>query len=98
MIEQADKINNFDSFMAFLDFTSYSLEDEDLGYLLSKFNDCFIGKYDREEDYAEQYISDCYDLSDFMQTYFDYEKFANYLFVTDYYYDDDTNSVFSRNY
>lgn len=98
LIEQADKIEEFDAFMAFLDFTSYSLEDEDLGYLLSKFKDCYHGKYDSEEAYAEQYVDNCYELPDFVQGYFDYEKFANTLFMTDYYFDDETRAVFSRNY
>ena len=98
LIEQADQMDNFDAFMAFLDFTGYSLEDEDLGYLLSKFRDCYTGKHDSEVAYAEQFVENCYDLSDFMQTYFDYEKFAKDLFMGDYYFDDGTNSVFNRNY
>lgn len=98
LIEQVDNIDPFDAFMAFLDFTSYSLEDEDLGYLLSKFRDCYAGKFDSEVAYAESYIEQSYDLSDFMQTYFDYEKFAKDLFMGDYYFDDDTTAVFNRNY
>lgn len=98
LIEQADAINDFDAFMAFLDMSGYSLEDEDLGYLLSKFKDCYAGKYDSEEAYAEQYVDNCYELPDFVQGYFDYEKFANTLFMTDYYFDDETRAVFSRNY
>ena len=98
LIEQVDQISDFDAFVAFLDFTSYSLEDEDLGYLLNKFRDCYAGKYDSEVAYAEQFVENCYSLSDFMQTYFDYDKFANDLFIGDYYFDSDTNAVFNRNY
>lgn len=98
LIEQADQINDFDSFMAFLDFTSYSLEDEDLGYLLSKFRDCYAGKFDTEEAFAEHFVENCYELPEFAQGYFDYEKFAYTLFITDYYFDDDTTAVFNRNY
>lgn len=98
LIEQADHIKDFDAFIAFLDVSGYSLEDEDLGYLLSKFRDCYAGKYDNEEAYAENYIEQCYDLSDFIQTYFDYDKFAKDLFMGDYYFDDNTRAVFSRNY
>lgn len=98
LIQQADHIKDFDTFIAFLDVSGYSLEDEDLGYLLSKYKDCYAGKYDSEEAYAESYIEQCYDLSDFMQTYFDYEKFAKDLFMGDYYFDDNTNAVFNRSY
>lgn len=97
LIHQVDDIPDFDVFMAFISMTGYSLDEEDLGYLLSKFNDCYAGKFDSETDYAEHYIEQCYELSDFMQTYFDYDKFANDLFIGDYYYTD-TNSVFSRSY
>lgn len=98
LIQQADQINDFDAFIAFLEVSGYSLEDEDLGYLLSKYKDCYAGKYDSEEAYAESYVEQCYDLSDFMQTYFDYEKFAKDLFMGDYYFDADTNAVFNRSY
>ena len=98
LIEQANQIDDFDAFMAFIDISSYSLEDEDLGYLLSKFRDSYAGKYDSQVAYAEQYVENCYSLSDFMQTYFDYDKFANDLFIEDYYFDNNTNAVFNRNY
>lgn len=98
LIQQANQIKDFDAFIAFLDVSGYSLEDEDLGYLLSKFRDCYAGKYDSEEAYAESYIEQCYDLSDFMQTYFDYEKFAKDLFMGDYYFDEDSKAVFGTNY
>lgn len=98
LIEQADTINDFDAFMAFLSMSGYSLEDEDLGYLLSKFRDCYAGKYDSEVAYAEEFVEQCYELSDFMQTYFDFEKFAKDLFMGDYYFDNNTNAVFNRSY
>lgn len=101
LIDLVDKINpidDFNAFIAFLDFTSYSLEDEELGYLISKFYDCYQGKFDSEEAFAEHFVANCYELPDFAQTYFDYGKFANDLFITDYYYDEDSTAVFSRNY
>lgn len=98
LIQQADNIKDFDVFMAFLSMSGYSLQDEDLGYLLSKFRDCYAGKYDSNVAYAEEFIDNCYELSDFMQTYFDYEKFAKDLFIGDYYFDTDTNAVFNCSY
>lgn len=98
LISQVDDIKEFDAFMEFLDFTGYSLDKQDLGYLLSKFNDCYAGKYDSEVAFAEQYVDDCYSLSDFVQTYFDYDKFAHDLFVGDYYYSHEVGAVFNRSY
>ena len=54
------------------------------------FMDCYLGEYDSEEDYARQYIADCYDLDRLMgslSNYFDYEAFARELFMYDMYYD-----------
>lgn len=33
---------------------------------LEHFEDCYLGEYDSEEDYARQYIADCYDLDRLM--------------------------------
>lgn len=57
---------------------------------LEHFEDCYLGEYDSEEDYARQYIADCYDLDRLMgslSNYFDYEAFARELFMYDMYYD-----------
>lgn len=98
LISKASDITDFEAFVSFLDFSSYNLNDEELDYLLSKFRDSYQGKYDSEENYAYQYVENCYDLPEFAETYFDYEKFAHSLFITDYYFDDDTKAVFCRNY
>jgi len=45
------------------------------------------GQYDSEEDFAEQYVNECLDLQKMMgylANYFDYEKFARDLFMSDY--------------
>lgn len=57
---------------------------------LEHFEDCYLGEYNSEEDYARQYIADCYDLDRLMgslSNYFDYEAFARELFMYDMYYD-----------
>ena len=50
------------------------------------FNSIFE-EYEDEEDYAYEYVEQCYDLPEFAKTYFDYSAFARDLFMTDYWMD-----------
>lgn len=77
-----------EAFMVWCTHGSYDLSSEDANSLLSKFKDEYQGKYDSEEDFAYEYVENCYDLPEFAKTYFDYEKFARELFSTDYCYED----------
>ena len=77
-----------EAFMMWCNHGSYDISSEDAHSLLSKFKDEYQGKYDSEEDFAYQYVENCYDLPEFAKTYFDYEKFAQELFSTDYYFED----------
>ena len=67
---------------------SRDISKEDTDILVSIFQDGYCGKYDNEEDYAMQYVEDCHDLPEFAKTYFDYKKFADELFSTDYWFED----------
>ena len=61
----------------------YSTDD------LDRMHDAYVGVYDSEEDFAEELVSDCYDLDNMMGSlacYFDYEKFARDLFMCGYYF------------
>ena len=54
---------------------------------LADFKDDYQGQYKDEEDFAYHIIEECYDLGKMkgnLQYYFDYEKFARDLFLTDY--------------
>ena len=56
---------------------------------LERMHDAYVGVYDSEEDFAEEIVSDCYDIENMMgdlACYFDYEKFARDLFMSDYYF------------
>jgi antirestriction protein len=64
------------------------LSSEDIVDLISSFEDDYQGKYRSEEDYAYEVVEECYDLPEFAKTYFDYEKFASDLFISDYWYED----------
>ena len=57
---------------------------------LEHFEDCYVGEYDSEEDYARELVNECYDLEKQMghlANYFDYDAYAQDLFMDDYYYD-----------
>ena len=47
----------------------------------------YQGEYKDEEDYAYEIVEQCYDLPEFVKTYFDYSAFARDLFITDYWMD-----------
>ena len=54
---------------------------------LDNFEDCYIGEYDSEEDFARHIVDECYNLEREMgdlARYFDYEAFARELFDWDY--------------
>lgn len=55
----------------------------------SDFEDAYCGEYDSEVAYAEALVDDVGYLSEMpesLRCYFDYEKFARDLFITDYYF------------
>ena len=64
------------------------------------FENAYMGRYDSEQAYAEQYIDDTGLVSGMpenLQCYFDVEHFACNLFMGDYYFDDG-GYVFCTNY
>ena len=77
-----------EAFLVWCNNGSYNVTSEDANNLLSNFKDAYCGKYASEEDYAYEYVENCYDLPEFAKTYFDYEKFARELFSTDCWYED----------
>lgn len=87
IINRIDEIDNVEAFETYLDWKGYDLENDDFDDIKSNFEDAFCGEYDSEEDYAYEVINECYELPDFAKTYFDYEKFARDLFMTDNYFD-----------
>lgn len=57
-------------------------------YDIERARDAFCGVYDSEEDFAEQMVNDCNDLSKMgkLAYYFDYSKYARDLFMYDYFF------------
>ena len=75
-------MDNKEAFEAYMD--AFGCDDKD------KFQDCYMGEWDSEEDFAEHIISECYDLDSIMgslSSYFDYKAYARDLFIDDYYFD-----------
>ena len=87
IINRIDEIDNIEAFETYLNWRGCDLENDDFDSLKSDFEDAYIGEYNSKEDYAYGFVEKCYDLPDFAKDYFNYEKFARDLFMTDYYYD-----------
>ncbi len=49
------------------------------------FEEAYQGEWDSEEDFAYEIVSETMEIPEHIANYFDYEKFANDLFITDYY-------------
>ena len=64
---------------------------------LEHFEDCYLGEYDSEEDFAREIANDCYNLEKLgnLAYYFDYEAYARDLFMCDYHFD---NGYVFQNY
>lgn len=61
--------------------------DDDIDSLYDDFQDAYVGFYegnDPQEDFAEQFVGEHYELEDTLANYFDYEKYARDLFMCDY--------------
>lgn len=72
-------IHDQDALDAYLDWSDNDDFDD--------FEECYMGHWDSEEDYARNLVDECYDLDRLMgnlASYFDYEAFARDLFMSDY--------------
>lgn len=87
IISRIDEIDNIEAFETYLNWKGCDIENDDFDDLKSDFEDAFCGEYSSKEDYAYEVVEQCYELPEFAQTYFDYEKFARDLFMTDNYFD-----------
>lgn len=52
------------------------------------FDDCYVGRYESEEDFAHEIANECYEIPSWADMYFDYERFARDLFMCDYWFED----------
>lgn len=88
-------VNDAEAFSIWLNDSSHDINTDDINDLIDSFRDDYQGEYKDEEDYAYEIVEQCYNLPEFAKTYFDYEKFARDLFMTDYWFDN--GYVFRRN-
>lgn len=87
IIDRIGDIDNVEAFETYLNWKGCDIENDDFDSLKSDFEDAFCGEYDSKEAYAEQLVDDCYNLEGIAATYFDYDRLARDLFMTDNYYD-----------
>ena len=69
---------------------------QDAYSLVKSFQSDYIGSYARREDFAEELAKMENDLPDFALIYFDFSKYADDLFCTDFWYKD--GYVFRNNW
>lgn len=86
-LEELDQSEQ-DPFFIWCNNLHYDLSKEVTEDLIASFRDEYIGKYESEEDFAEEVVALRSDLSDFARQYFDYEAYANDLFSESYWSED----------
>jgi antirestriction protein len=77
-----------DAFTAYVEHMGFDLDKTDVSDIVRDFEEAFCGEYKDEEDFAYQLLEDTGDLNQIpkhLQFYFDYEKFARDLFMSDYF-------------
>ena len=92
ILKYCELCEEYDVFAVY-DFLEWRTPEE-----LDDMHDAYVGVYESEEDFAEELVNDCYDLDKMMGNlagYFDYEKFARDLFISDYYFGS-RGTVFAR--
>jgi antirestriction protein len=89
IIEAVSELSATDAeaFSTWLNNSSRDINTDDINDLIDSFRDDYQGEYKNEEDYAYEVVEQCYDLPEFAKTYFDYEKYARDLFMSDYWFD-----------
>lgn len=75
-----------EAFFTYVDYMGFSLVEDDIDELISKFDDAYRGEYESEVDYAEELFDECYahDIPESLRGYIDYESFSRDLFMDGY--------------
>ena len=85
--DELDKLNNTEkeAFWAWAEGNNIKLT-QDAYRLVNSFQSAYIGSYASKEEFAEELVRMENDLSDFALSYFDFSRYADDLFDTDYWY------------
>jgi antirestriction protein len=85
-----------DKAQAFIDWVKSSGYQGDFHYLISNFDEAYMGAYDNERAYGEELINEMgiLDKMGSLSSYFDYEAYTRDLFMSDYTY---INGIVYRN-
>jgi antirestriction protein len=88
--------DNEDKAEAFIDWVKSTGYQGDFHYLLSNFDEAYIGAYDNEKAYGEELVDELgiLDKMGDLSPYFDYEAYTRDLFLSDYMY---LNGIVYRN-
>ena len=73
--------SSFQINLIYINLDCYSIDE------LDKFDDAYVGRFDSEADFARHIVDECYTLEGLLADYFDYDAFADDLFMCDYYFD-----------
>jgi len=85
--EIADDNNiDVDAFTAFCENENFTLTDAHEAYqAVRKFKECYYGTYSSVEEYARQYLQECYSIPATLENYVNYEHFFEDQLVDSYY-------------
>lgn len=87
-MDAMNDIDNEEAFTAYVEHMSYDLEKTDISSIVSDFEEAFQGEYKDEEDFAYELLEETGDIESMpkhLRYYFDYEKFARDLFMSDFF-------------
>lgn len=61
---------------------------KDAYFLVRSFQSAFVGRYADKEEFAKELVGMEHELSEFVLSYFDYSKYADDLFMADFWFED----------
>ena len=87
--DELDRLNNTEkeAFWVWADGNNIKLT-QDAYSLVKSFQSAYMGSYASREDFAEEFAKMENELPDFALSYFDFSKYADDLFDTDFWYKD----------
>ena len=87
--DELDKLNDTEkeAFWVWAHYEGVNL-CKDAYFLVRSFQSAFVGCYADKEEFAKELVGMEHELSEFALSYFDYSKYADDLFMTDFWFED----------